>query len=55
MLGVVATLRVKPGMEAEFEALATQLVTQVRAYEPGHAFDAGWAGADIRTAARRGR
>jgi quinol monooxygenase YgiN len=35
MLGIVATLKVKPGMEAEFEALATQLVSQVRAHEPG--------------------
>ena len=35
MLGIVATLRVKPGMEAEFETLATQLVTQVRAHERG--------------------
>ena len=31
----IAQIDVKPGMEAEFEALATQLVTQVRAYEPG--------------------
>jgi quinol monooxygenase YgiN len=33
MLGIVATLKVKPGMEAEFEALTTQLVAQVRAHE----------------------
>jgi quinol monooxygenase YgiN len=35
MLGIVATLKVKPGMEPDFEALATQLVSQVRAHEPG--------------------
>jgi quinol monooxygenase YgiN len=35
MLGIVATLKVKPGMEQEFETLATQLVEQVRAHEPG--------------------
>jgi quinol monooxygenase YgiN len=35
MLGIVATLRVKPGMEQEFETLARQLVEKVRAHEPG--------------------
>jgi len=35
MLGIVATLKVKPEMEQEFETLATQLVSQVRAHEPG--------------------
>jgi len=35
MLGVVATLRVKPGMEREFEAVARELVTKVNAHEPG--------------------
>jgi len=35
MLGIVATLKVKPGMEQEFETLATQLVSQVRGHEPG--------------------
>ncbi|HEY3098245.1 MAG TPA: putative quinol monooxygenase [Methylomirabilota bacterium] len=35
MLGIVATLKVKPGMEQEFEAVARQLVDQVRAHEPG--------------------
>ena len=35
MLGIVATLRVKPGMEKEFEAVATELVAKVRANEPG--------------------
>jgi quinol monooxygenase YgiN len=35
MLGIVATLKVKPGMEQEFETLARQLVEKVRAHEPG--------------------
>jgi quinol monooxygenase YgiN len=35
MLGVVATLKVKPGMEQEFETLAKQLVEKVRTQEPG--------------------
>jgi quinol monooxygenase YgiN len=35
MLGIVATLKVKAGMEHEFETLARQLVEQVRAHEPG--------------------
>ena len=35
MLGIVATLKVKPGMEAEFENVARQLVENVRAHEPG--------------------
>ncbi len=35
MLGIVATLKVKPGMESEFEAVARQLVEKVRAHEPG--------------------
>ena len=35
MLGVVAKLTVKPGMEQEFEAVAKQLVAKVRANEPG--------------------
>ncbi len=35
MLGVVATVRVKPGMEKEFEAVAKELVAKVRANEPG--------------------
>lgn len=35
MLGIVATLRVKPGMEKEFEAVAKELVAKVRANEPG--------------------
>jgi quinol monooxygenase YgiN len=35
MLGVVATLKVKPGMEREFEAVARELVAKVNANEPG--------------------
>lgn len=35
MLGVVATLKVKPGMEAEFETVARELVAKVNANEPG--------------------
>jgi quinol monooxygenase YgiN len=35
MLGIVATLRVKPGREKEFEAVAKELVAKVRANEPG--------------------
>ena len=35
MLGVVAKLTVKPGMEKEFEAVAKELVAKVQAGEPG--------------------
>ena len=35
MLGIVATIKVKPGMGAEFEAVAKELVAKVRANEPG--------------------
>ena len=35
MLGVVATLKVKPGKEKEFEAVAKELVAKVNAGEPG--------------------
>jgi len=35
MLAVVATLKVKAGQEADFEAVAKQLVAQVNAKEPG--------------------
>lgn len=35
MLGVVATLKVKPGMEQQFEAVAKELVAKVNAGEPG--------------------
>ena len=34
MIGVVATLKVKEGMSAEFEAAAKKLVEAVRANEP---------------------
>ena len=35
MLGIVATLKVKAGMEQEFETLAKELVEKVRTQEPG--------------------
>lgn len=35
MLGVVAMLKVKPGMEREFEAVAKELVAEVNGGEPG--------------------
>ncbi len=35
MIGVVATLRIKPGMEKDFEVVAKELVAKVRANEPG--------------------
>ena len=35
MLGIVATIKVKPGTGAQFEATAKELVAQVRANEPG--------------------
>ena len=35
MLGIVATIRVKPGMDKEFEAVAKELVAKVNANEPG--------------------
>ena len=35
MLGIVATLNVRPGMEAEFERVACDLADTVRANEPG--------------------
>jgi len=35
MLGLVATIKVKPGTGTDFEAVAKELVTQVRANEPG--------------------
>jgi quinol monooxygenase YgiN len=35
MIGVVATLRIKAGMEKDFEAVARELVSRVRANEPG--------------------
>jgi len=35
MLGIVATIKVKPGMEQAFEAVARELVAKVNASEPG--------------------
>jgi quinol monooxygenase YgiN len=35
MLAVVATLKIKPGTERDFEAVAKQLVEKVNALEPG--------------------
>jgi quinol monooxygenase YgiN len=35
MLGVVATIKVKAGMEKAFEAVAKELVAKVNANEPG--------------------
>jgi quinol monooxygenase YgiN len=35
MLGVVATLKIKPGMEKDFEAVAKELVAKVNANERG--------------------
>ena len=35
MIGIVATLKIKPGMEKEFEAVAKELVAKVNASEPG--------------------
>ena len=35
MLGTIATIKVKPGMEGQFEAVAKELVAKVNANEPG--------------------
>jgi quinol monooxygenase YgiN len=35
MLGIVATIKVKPGAGAQFEAVAKELVAKVRANEAG--------------------
>jgi len=35
MIGVVATLKIAEGKEAEFETLAKDLITKVKANEPG--------------------
>ena len=37
-IGVVATLTVAEGKNAEFEAIFTELAAQVRANEPGNLF-----------------
>ena len=36
MIAVVATLKVKPGSEAEFEAAFAEMTAGVRAHEPGN-------------------
>ena len=35
MIGIVATIKVKPGMETEFEQVAKELVAKVNSSEPG--------------------
>ena len=35
MIGIVATIKAKPGMEKEFETVAKELVAKVNANEPG--------------------
>jgi quinol monooxygenase YgiN len=35
MLAVIATIKIKPGMERDFEGLAKELAAQVMANEPG--------------------
>ncbi len=35
MLGTIATIKVKPGMEKDFELAAKELVAKVNANEPG--------------------
>lgn len=37
-IGVIATLRVQPGKEAEFEDVFAELAPAVRANEPGNSF-----------------
>lgn len=38
MIGIVATLKVAEGKNAEFEAIFAELAAQVRANEPGNVF-----------------
>ena len=38
MLGIVATIKVKPGMEKEFEAVAKELVAKAAALDPTYFF-----------------
>ncbi len=35
MLAVIATIKVKPGSDKDFEAVAKELVAKVNAHEPG--------------------
>ena len=37
MIGLVVTLKIKDGKQEEFEAVARELISQVRANEPGNA------------------
>ena len=37
-IGVIATLRVQPGKEAEFEGIFAELAPAVRANEPGNSY-----------------
>ncbi|WP_332816856.1 putative quinol monooxygenase [Sphingopyxis sp.] len=37
-IGVIATLRVQPGKEAEFEGVFAELAAAVRANEPGNSY-----------------
>lgn len=37
-IGVIATLRVQPGKEGEFEAVFAELAPAVRANEPGNSY-----------------
>lgn len=37
-LGLIATLRVQPGKETEFEAVFAELAAAVRANEPGNSY-----------------
>lgn len=37
-IGIIATLRVQPGKEAEFEAVFAELAPAVRVNEPGNSF-----------------
>jgi len=38
MIGIIATLTVQPGKQAEFEAVFAELAARVRADEPGNIF-----------------
>lgn len=37
-IGLIATLKVQPGKEAEFESIFTELADAVRANEPGNSY-----------------
>ena len=38
MIGIIARLKIKPGSEAEFEAMSKETIDAVRAHEPGNVF-----------------